>query len=713
VCLRWKARDTTVADELDVLLEKVEDSALRAELRAAVDKVRSKRNFGLVFESHLPESVRLPEYPVRRGTSVVRRTDKSVGPMKVVNVRRGHATVMTTEGNREVVPVGDLVVVAEFGEPVYPGLARVGSIQRGGDKPAHVVINAENHHALEMLQFTHFGKVDCIYIDPPYNTGARDWKYDNDYVDGDDAYRHSKWLAFMERRLLLARQLLNPEDSILVVAIDEKEYLRLGLLLGQLFPEGDVQMVTVVTNRAGSPRAGRFSRVEEYLFFVFLGSSAVVRSGTTMLRDQPSSPTMPNVWFSAIRVGTGSALRDARPALFYPVHLEVDSGRLHSIGRPLPKGAVRHEYTPPEGTTVMWPLSTEGREQTWRFSDERMREYFAVGWARLGRRDPISGARPVTYLRPETRKNIDSGTFVIKGRSDEGAVVLELAEGASKATAPAAVWNVSSHYARDYGSRLNAAVIPGRSFPYPKSLYAVEDALRFCVGSKPRAVVLDFFAGSGTTAHAVTRLNRQDGGQRQAIIVTNNEVSAEEATSLTERGCRDGDLEWEAMGIFEQITRPRITAAVTGVTPDGAPIRGDYKFADEFPMADGFDENVEFVKLTYLDPVDVELDRAFASVAPMLWLRAGGQGSMVAERTDTGGNLMPFAVADGYGVLFDPDHWRDFIAALPDGARTAFVVTDSAAVFAGIAENLPGDLVVVRLYENYLTTFAINQGRPS
>ena len=209
------------------------------------------------------------------------------------------------------------------------------------------------------------------------------------------------------------------------------------------------------------------------------------------------------------------------------------------------------------------------------------------------------------------------------------------------------------------------------------------------------------------------RLNRQDAGRRQAIVVTNNEVSADEATTLSKQGYRDGDPEWEALGIFEHITRPRITAAVTGLTPDGTPIKGDYKFTDEFPMAEGFEENVEFMRLTYLDPVDVELDRAFAAIAPMLWLRAGGQGAMVAARTNASGELRPFAVADRYGVLFDPDLWRDFVAALPEGALTVFVVTDSAAVFAGVAESFPSDLEVVRLYENYLTTFAINQGRSS
>src|SRR4051812_20680707 len=110
-----------MADELDVLLEKVADPGLRAELRAAVGKVRAKRSFGLVFESHLPERVRLPEYPVRRGTKVVRRADKNSGPMKVEGVRRGQATVVTDDGTLDTMSVDDLVVVAEFGEPVYPG----------------------------------------------------------------------------------------------------------------------------------------------------------------------------------------------------------------------------------------------------------------------------------------------------------------------------------------------------------------------------------------------------------------------------------------------------------------------------------------------------------------------------------------------------------------------------------------------------------------
>jgi adenine-specific DNA-methyltransferase len=218
-----------MASELDVLLDKVDDPALRADLRRQVDLLRARRRFGLVFEEHLPERVQLAEHAIRRGTRVVRRDHEDDEPREVIRVANKKATVRSAEGETETLGVDDVVVVADFGEPIYPGLRRLGSLKAGGDKPAHVVIKGENHHVLEALQFTHAGKVDCIYIDPPYNTGERDWKYGNDYVDKDDAYRHSKWLAFMERRLRLAKQLLNPDDSALIVTIDEKEYLRLGL----------------------------------------------------------------------------------------------------------------------------------------------------------------------------------------------------------------------------------------------------------------------------------------------------------------------------------------------------------------------------------------------------------------------------------------------------------------------------------------------------
>lgn len=696
-----------MASELDVLLDKVEDPALRADLKRQIDLLRTKRRFGLVFEEHLPERVQLPEHTVRRGTKVVVR-DRDGEPRDVVKVIKGEATVRAADGTTETHDVADLVVVADFGEPIYPGLRRLGSLGRGGDKPAHVVIKGENHHVLEALQFTHAGKVDCIYIDPPYNTGARDWKYGNDYVDKDDAYRHSKWLAFMERRLRLAKALLNPDNSVLIVTIDENELHRLGLMLEQTFTGAGIQLVTSVINRAGSPRPGRLTRVEEYLVYVFLGESSVFQGASNLLTDEDRSERveMPTVWFSAIRVGSRKALRSyyADTTLFYPVLIDKDSGEFHSVGPPLPMDKHPDDYEPPLGTLAIWPVS-QGREQTWRFTREKMEEAFKAGTARLGRRDPSTGIRSVTYLRPGTIRAIDEGIFRVRGRSSEGALELELAEQAGRGRPPATVWNVTSHYARDHGSKLLARLLPGREFPFPKSLYAVEDALRVAVGGKPDAVVLDFFGGSGTTTHAVARLNKHDGGRRQTILVTNNEVSADEATALRKRGLRPGQPEWETHGIFEQVTRPRVEAAVTGRTPEGELIKGEYRFNDEFPISKGLAENVEFLELTYLDPEDVEISAAYEGIAPLLWLRAGGRGEMIEH------DAPHYAVLDTYGVLFNPDRWRKFVSDLHEDVTTVFIVTDSPSIFAAVAAELPAGVDAVRLYENYLSTFMLNTRR--
>jgi adenine-specific DNA-methyltransferase len=205
-------------------------------------------------------------------------------------------------------------------------------------------------------------------------------------------------------------------------------------------------------------------------------------------------------------------------------------------------------------------------------------------------------------------------------------------------------------------------------------------------------------------------LNRQDGGRRQSILITNNQVSAAEAEHLRTKGLRPGDAEWEALGIFEHITRPRITAAITGRTPEGEPVKGDYAFAESFPMAEGFSENVAFFEMIYPDAELIELDSAFNAIAPLLWLRAGARGQVIDESLTDSGPRKPYAWTECYGVLFNPDRWRTFVEKRFDSASAAFIVTDSQTTFAGVASELPGALDVVRLYENYLTTFAINRG---
>jgi adenine-specific DNA-methyltransferase len=710
-----------VSNELAALIKRVEDidKTLAADFRRSVDAMSRRREFGLNFERHLPESVSLLGRRISVGDKV--RFIPPRGETEIESKATWAVTKITGKKGEQIADlidpkskehatraVVDLVYVADFRDPIYPGLVSTGKVEQGGDKPFHTVINSENYHALEALLYTHTGQVDVIYIDPPYNTGAKDWKYNNDYVDGEDAYRHSKWLSFMERRLKVARRLLNPIDSVLIVTIDEKEYLRLGLLLQQTFPEADIQMVSAVINRAGTPRAGRFSRVDEYVFYVFIGDARVAPWTSTMLGDDETSATMPTVWFTAIRRGSGSAREDKKSgkASFYPVVIDSATGAFIRVGDPLPHGVPRSDFALAEGETAIWPLASDGRENRWRFSADQMRRHFANGTARLGRRDAATGLRPVTYLQPGTLANIENGTFVVTGRNAEGALELALGETA-KRVVPRTVWNRTGHFARDHGSHLISALLPGRRFPYPKALYAVEDALRFVVDGKPDALVVDFFAGSGTTAHVVMRLNRQKGTRVRSISITNNEVGVDEQKALIQQGLRPGDAEWEALGICDYITKPRLRAAVTGTTPNGEHVKGDYKFVDEFPMSEGFEENIEFFTLTYENPALVELDLAFERITPLLWMRAGSQGRRIEERSGA------FDVADTYGVLFDVDASSDFLAALTkqDGIQIAYIVTDDESQYQAIAGELPEGVESVRLYESYLRTFQINTER--
>ena len=183
----------------------------------------------VVFEEHLPECTPLYDIPVRRGVKAALKAGDVSDFYQVLKVEDGKA-ICIKRGETEAIefPVDDLVTIAEFGEPIYPYLKPIDTVCNAPDSDlCHTLIEADNYHALQLLEYLYAGKVDCIYIDPPYNTGARDWKYNNDYVDNSDAYKHSKWLSMMQKRLRIAKRLLNPSDSALIVAIDEKEYLHL------------------------------------------------------------------------------------------------------------------------------------------------------------------------------------------------------------------------------------------------------------------------------------------------------------------------------------------------------------------------------------------------------------------------------------------------------------------------------------------------------
>ncbi|AJI86109.1 DNA methylase family protein [Yersinia rochesterensis] len=689
---------------------KAKDPALGTELDREFKILSSRLPFGLNFERHSPEAVELPLRPIRKGDKVrilpdrgsIKKGDQRLWQVKIINKAEKTAILVfldAAEVETRTVALENLVVVAEFRDTIYPGLVSTGKVLHGGDKPCHTVINGENYHVLKALTYTHRGKVDAIYIDPPYNTGAKDWKYNNDYVEKDDSYRHSKWLAMIERRLLIAKMLLNPENSVLIVTIDEKEYLRLGLLMEQMFPEARIQMLSVVINPKGVPRDG-FSRVDEYIFFAQFGLSEVVGkikegSGGTEVR-----------WRGLTRTGA-NGVRSKSPGAFYPIYFN-DEGKIVEVGDALPMGQEANVVPPRKGLIAVWPTPRpDGEDGRWSVIPERLRDLIKIGAVRVGRINPAKGQFPIFYLTTEQLAAINAGELEVRGKTKEGVLKVFFREESGRISAPRTVWDDVSHSASEHGSGLLKTLLPGRKFPYPKSLYAVEDVLRLSVGGKPEAIILDFFSGSGTTAHAVMRLNKQDGGHRQCISVTNNEVAADEQKKLLEEGLRPGDTEWEKNGICDYITKPRVAAAITGKTPDGEPIKGDYKFTDEFPMDEGFEENAEFFTLTYENAVSVSYNLAFKRIAPLLWLRAGAQGSRINQLSSDG-----WAMADTYGLLSNVDVVTPFINALVknDGIRIAYIVTDDDRRFQAIAKRLPNGVEPVRLYESYLTNFSFTNG---
>lgn len=705
---------------LSELLRQValKDEQLARDLQRETEVLTERLAFGLNFERHVPEAVELPGRPVRKNDKVHILPPRGEMPTAANDVlwrvdrfeqtadgKLAHLVLQSDPETTETALVDDLVVVAEFRDPIYPGLVSTGKVERGGDKPFHTVINAENFHALQALLFTHRGKVDAIYIDPPYNTGAKDWKYNNDYVEGDDLYRHSKWLAFMERRLLLAKELLNPDDSVLIVTIDEKEYLRLGLLLEQIFPEAKLQMISSITNPKGVVRGSEFARVNEYVFVAMLGGVEIAPE----VGDDTGEALRVN-WQPLRRSDIDSARHGStfRPNQFYPIYVDRQTSRIEAIGSPLGREDDRASAPSMPGCDTVFPIRPDGTEIVWGVSDSTLRSLLEKGYVTSGKRSPDKPQQwSIGYLTSGRVKDIESGAARIVGRNQDGSVIATYESAAGRRKMPTNQWQRPSHNAQHYGTILLQQILPGRRFPFPKSLYAVEDCLRFFVSTKPAAVVVDFFVGSGTTVHAVMRLNRQDAGRRQSIGITNNEVSSVEQAELRAAGLRPGDSEWEELGICDHVTRPRVTAAATGLTISGEPIDGGYKFADEFPMADGFEENIEFFTLTYESAMRVASHREFAKIAPFLWLRAGARGRRIDDISKG------WDVADAYGVIADLDQTEPFLKAIysADAVTHAFVVTDEDRLFQAVVRQLPSHVEPVRLYEAYLRNFEIEAGR--
>ena len=689
---------------IDDLISQISDKTLRERIAFEIDKLAKQKKFGLVFEEHLPECTPLWDIPVKKGAKVALKAGQVSDFYTVLKIEKGIATCLNKEKtDTEEFPIEDLVTIAEFGEAIYPWLKPIDSVCNAPDSDLwHTLIEADNFHALQLLEYLYAGKVDCIYIDPPYNTGARDWKYNNDYVDSADQYRHSKWLSMMQKRLKIAKKLLNPKDSVLIVTIDEKEYLHLGCLLEDLFSDARIQMVSSMINPKGSPRQDMFSRADEYIFYIFIGESKVCPQICDMLHEPKKKGKL---WVPLQRNGDNGR-RKARPNLFYAIFFSNKDGKYRGVSNSLPLAMDRKKLQVPEDCFAVFPLNQNEDEMTWGVSPESFKEKQEKGYIKFGKWSVGNKVRSIMHLQSGTIKRINSGELETFGKAKTGELLLG---DLTKPMRPMSLWVQLSHNAGIYGKVLINNIFKDNRFSFPKSLYAVHDAILFSVANKPNALIVDFFAGSGTTLHAVNLLNAEDGGNRRCILVTNNEVSDSEAKEMSKNGLKPGDDDWEKFGIARYVTWPRTVCSIEGHDINRNPLKGNY-IGSDIPMEEGFKANAAYFKLSFLDKNAVALGRQFKEMLPTLWMKAGAIG-----KCPTIGTKIPDMLIlpdNKFAVLVDERRYMEFVNKLEQtpAIETVFIVTDSEP---GYRDMISGLKVKdsYQLYRDYLDNFRINSDR--
>lgn len=713
--------------KIEDLVARIPDERLRSALTAEVKSLKKTKQFGLVFEEHLPEMVHLPRLAVREGEVVALKRESGNQLWRVLGLHRGVATcgraVETSDVHNEEprkFPVAELVVVRSFGDPIYPALVPVGRVEGGGpDKPWHMLINADNFHALQLLLYSHERQVDVIYIDPPYNSGARDWKYNNDYVDKTDTFRHSKWLSMMKKRLMLAKRLLKT-DGVLIVTIDENEIYHLGMLLEQIFDSYVRHSVTVVINPKGTGKIN-FARTEEYALFCVPNTGDPLINGNRLADlasvveadvvdededeegvaeaddepliadqidiakwDRPFPPEDADQWElrHARRRGAESSYRHQRWNQFYPIYIDPVKKKVIEIGESIPLGQ-KPDLRPRGKLIPIWPIDKEGNDRCWRFVATSMRIRLEQGRLIVGQQNPTHKTWTLNIWDPKN-KNKKVKT----------------------------VWWNSRHDAGTHGTTLLHQLLGKRdAFPFPKSLYAVRDALLAVVAERPNALVVDFFAGSGTTFHALALINAQLGGSRRSILVSNNEPGEKKAKRLRLEGHFQGDPDFEAEGICQGVTWPRCKNVIAGQRDDGTKLTGKYLDIHGgrggIKLSDGLSENLEYFRLDFLDPAQVARGDAFQAILPVLWIMAGCHG----KREESKGSQPWFIPKKSpFAVLVQEKQFRAFREKLKErkDIEWVFLVTDSEENFATMRRVLGRKIECVQLYKSYLENFRLN-----
>lgn len=668
---------------IDDLIDRIADSNLRSQVASEVAKILERTDFGLVFQRHLPEDLEVAGLRPRRGDHVRLKSDVSKQNYVVLSAHAGRATVVAIDGAKQTVPDShpidctyeQLVVVKDFTTPIYPGLRRIETRLPVTNAPSHVVIEGENFHALETLIYTHTGKIDVVYIDPPYNTGKSDWQYNDRYVDSKDAYRHSRWLAFMERRLLLAKRLLS-DSGVIFVSIDDNEQAHLRLLMDKIFGTDNfvetlvVEMSTTSGPKTVNAQQGTIVKNAEYVHAYRKSSDFDKVKHTPLFDSIEGWDTHYSLWLEE-----DGTVRNLSEVIASRSDLRAD---LVKFG--LQKGA----GFALKNMTRLLAVSAKTKA----FVDANLDRI--VSTDRL----------PIALIGLP----VEVGRYIQVEANGRSYLMTKLKNGNVKQLVPL---RLNFRTSDDFRPKFGRTVIRGdlwKGFHQDMANVAKEGGVPFNNGKKPirliqqlirwannrhDAVILDFFGGSGTTTHAVAAMNAEDGGARRSILITNNELSKVDSTALRAQGYFPGDQEFEDAGVFWSTTKPRLEKAIADL---------------------GAGQHVKFFKLTYEDENLVALGRKFEAVAPLLWLKAGAAGSCIEQR-----GSLPWSVPDDahYGVLFETAHAKEFadaVAARGSDLKQIFIVSDSSSAFQAATNYLDPTVksITTRLYADYLRSFEIN-----
>jgi len=435
------------------------------------------------------------------------------------------------------------------------------SIATNNNSQTHILIEGDNYHALSVLNYTHQNSVDLIYIDPPYNTGKQDFKYNDKWVDDEDGFKHSKWLSFMSKRLRITKQLLK-EDGLFIAHIDEHESSTLNLLLDDIFGEENNLGVMVWDKKNPKGDARGVSAQHEYLFVYAKNASEVFK---TEKIQRPKK--------NALKIiEKANELFARKNSIDIPNDLKIIA-RKYKLPKELLEGYKREvnlEVINSEFQEWIKKQSFSGGETAYSKIDDNGDVYRLVSMAW-----PNKKKAPADYFIPLIHP-VTGKACPIPGRGwrnppttmklllDKGLVVF----GKDESVQPQRKYLLKENMFENIPSILSFGSSDDSllrdmdvEFENPKPVEFCKQIIEWF--SPKDGIVLDFFAGSGTVAHAVLELNKNGDSNRQAILSTNNELNGNEATVL-KKGLPKEEL--EEYGICRHITYPRIVKAIKGYT---------------------------------------------------------------------------------------------------------------------------------------------------